>query len=100
MDALWDIVDAVQAAEQRHDLTISREPEVGFAELAHGWVAGAHLEDLFGEAEDVVGDFVRTCRQVLDLLRQIRDGYPELREPARAAIAGMDRGVVAAGGRA
>lgn len=100
VDALWDIVDAVQAAEQRHDLTISREPEVGFAELAHGWVAGAHLEDLFNEAEDVVGDFVRTCRQVLDLLRQIRDGYPELRESAREAIAGMDRGVVAAGGRA
>jgi ATP-dependent RNA helicase HelY len=99
VDVLWDIVDDVQAAEGRHDLTVTRDPEVGFAELAHGWVAGAHLEDLFNEADEVVGDFVRTCRQVLDLLRQIRDGYPGLREPARAAIAGMDRGVVAAGGR-
>jgi len=100
VDLLWDIVDAVQTAEQRHELAISREPEVGFAELAHGWVAGAHLEDLFSEADDVVGDFVRTCRQVLDLLRQIRDAYPDLAEVATEAIAGMDRGVVAAGGRA
>ena len=45
------------------------------------------------------GDFVRNCRQLLDLLRQLRDAYPALANVTRDAIKAIDRGVVAIGGR-
>ncbi|HZE17281.1 MAG TPA: hypothetical protein VE197_17155, partial [Mycobacterium sp.] len=43
------------------------------------------------------GDFVRWCRQVLDLLDQVRNvaPQPELRTTAKRAIDGVRRGVVA-----
>ena len=44
------------------------------------------------------GDFVRRCKQVVDLLDQIGDAAPEptLRATARKAIDAVMRGVVAA----
>jgi ATP-dependent RNA helicase HelY len=43
------------------------------------------------------GDFVRWCRQVLDLADQVRNAAPtaELRAVAKRAIADVRRGVVA-----
>jgi len=43
------------------------------------------------------GDFVRWCRQVLDLLDQVRNAapQPELRATAKRAIDAIRRGVVA-----
>ncbi len=76
----------------------TRIPEAGFAERAYAWTLGLDLEDIFAE-EAAAGDFVRNCRQLLDLLRQLRDGFPELRGPASEAIRSIDRGIVAAGGR-
>jgi len=63
------------------------------------WAAGQSLFEIFGD-EDVtaVGDFVRNCRQLIDLLRQIRDLTPEPLPGVRAALRGVDRGVVAAEG--
>ncbi|HEY5727660.1 MAG TPA: hypothetical protein VIV08_03520, partial [Acidimicrobiia bacterium] len=58
---------------------------------------GANLEDLFDE-ESSAGDFVRLARQTLDLLRQVRDVFPDLSEDAAEAIRLVDRGVVSAGG--
>ena len=43
------------------------------------------------------GDFVRAARQVLDLLRQVRDGYSQFRTVATHAIEAIDRGVVEIG---
>jgi superfamily II RNA helicase len=56
--------------------------------------------ELFGEDDFAAGDFVRNCRQLLDLMRQIRDAYPSLSTAASAAISATDRGIVAVGGRA
>ncbi len=58
------------------------------------------MDDLFGQDEAAAGDFVRNCRQLLDLLRQLRDTYPHLRDGASRAVKAIDRGVVAAGGLA
>jgi superfamily II RNA helicase len=44
------------------------------------------------------GDFVRVSRQLADLLRQLRDAAPEMRDDADAALQAIDRGVVAAQG--
>ena len=44
------------------------------------------------------GDFVRWCRQVIDLLDQVRNvAAPELAATAKAALTGLRRGVVALG---
>ena len=93
--AMW--VD-LAAAERGARLPESRPPDPGFAAVAWAWASGASLLDIFGD-EDVtaVGDFVRNCRQLLDLLRQIRDLLPEERG-VRDALRSVDRGVVAAEG--
>ena len=86
------------AAERDRDLPQTRPPEAGSAATAYAWASGHELEDLFDE-ETAAGDFVRNCRQVLDLLRQLRDAFPELSERAAAAVRAVDRGIVSAGGR-
>ncbi|MEA2024619.1 MAG: DEAD/DEAH box helicase [Actinomycetota bacterium] len=94
------IWEGVSSAEERHRVPVSRMPEPGFAPYAYGWVSGAGLDDLFGEDGFAAGDFVRNCRQLLDLMRQIRDAFPSLAPVAAAAITATDRGIVAVGGRA
>jgi superfamily II RNA helicase len=44
------------------------------------------------------GDFVRVSRQLVDLIRQLRDAAPGSRDEAVAALKAIDRGVVAAQG--
>ena len=98
-EAILDVWAAVLDAEQAAKVSETRQPDHGFSATAHAWAAGADLDDLFDEDELAAGDFVRNCRQLLDLLRQLRDGFPELRSGAAAAIKSIDRGVVAVGGR-
>ncbi len=92
--------EAVSSAEKRRRVVESRVPEPGFAPYAYGWVSGAGLDELFGEDGFAAGDFVRNCRQLLDLMRQIRDAFPSLAPVAADAIKVTDRGIVAVGGRA
>ena len=97
VDEIWQRISAV---EDRMRVPNTRPPEPGFAPFAYGWVSGADLEDLFGDDDFAAGDFVRNCRQLLDLMRQIRDAFPALAPVAAAAISETDRGIVAVGGRA
>jgi ATP-dependent RNA helicase HelY len=77
----------------------TRPPDPGFATIAQRWAAGRSLYDIFGEDDDAaVGDFVRNCRQLIDLVRQIRDLFPDPPRGVHAALRGLDRGVVAAEG--
>ncbi len=94
--SLWE---EIAAAERHAGLPESRPPDPGFAGLAGRWTAGRSLFELFGDDDDAaVGDFVRNCRQLIDLLRQIRDLFPEPPSGVAAALRGLDRGVVAAEG--
>jgi ATP-dependent RNA helicase HelY len=92
---MWD---ELAQAESRAGLTVSRMPEAGFAGIAYRWASGEGLESLFAEDAVGVGDFVRNCRQLIDLLRQIRDAAPRLRDVVENALDAVDRGVVAAVG--
>lgn len=92
--ALWE---AQTGAERRHRLSPSRRPDGGFANAAFRWASMAELEDLeYGAL--AAGDFVRVSRQLVDLLQQIRDAFPELAADASATLRVVDRGVVAAQG--
>ncbi len=79
-------------------MEMSRPPYDGYVERLHDWASGAGLEDLFDE-EGAAGDFVRIARQTLDLLRQMRDAFPSIRDAAAEALDLVDRGVVAAESR-
>jgi ATP-dependent RNA helicase HelY len=86
----------VRGAEDRHHVELCRELEAGFAVAVHRWAEGAALEDVLRETGMAPGDFVRSCKQLLDLLRQIEDvadGEPA--EVVRRAREAVNRGVVA-----
>ncbi len=96
--------DALRADEQRHRLAPSRQPDEGFVPAVHRWATTGNLaaalaaSDVAGNGSPLpAGDFVRWCRQVLDLLDQVRNAAPEsrVRTTAKRAIDDIRRGVVA-----
>ena len=107
-DALADTVRLwaeLESDERRHRIDRTREPDLGFAWPVHRWARGESLAQVLAAAEQnghelSAGDFVRWCRQVLDLLDQIA-GVVGRSTPfgqvAKEAAASVRRGVVAAG---
>jgi ATP-dependent RNA helicase HelY len=110
----WGELDQL---EKDNELSFLREPDLGFAWAAYRWAHGAHLESVLAESPDLTpGDFVRSVKQLIDLLDQIAAATPEPPAPtssaptseppatsasrslaatARVAIDAMRRGVVA-----
>jgi ATP-dependent RNA helicase HelY len=97
----------LRADEHRHRLNPSREPDEGFVTAVYRWVttgdlaAALEASDLTGTGTPLpAGDFVRWCRQVVDLLDQIRKAPTDngLRNSAKRAIDDIRRGVVAVDG--
>ncbi len=94
----------LRADEQRHRISQSREPDEGFVTAVYRWATTGDLAAALEES-DVgrsgsplsAGDFVRWCRQVLDLADQVRNAAPtpELRAAAKRVITDVRRGVVA-----
>jgi ATP-dependent RNA helicase HelY len=90
--------------EQRHRIAPSREPDEGFVTAVYRWATTGDLAAAL-DASDIgrtgsplsAGDFVRWCRQVLDLADQVRNAAPSaaLRAAAKRAINDIRRGVVA-----
>jgi ATP-dependent RNA helicase HelY len=91
--------------ERRHKLDRTRQPDAGFAWAVYRWARGESLERVLTAAESAgqelsAGDFVRWCRQVIDLLDQIRDVLgtgDEVGATAAEAVSDIRRGVVAMG---
>ena len=74
-----------------------RPPHAGFAMDAAHWASGKPLADVL-DPELTPGDFVRSMRQMIDLLRQLEkvSGNESIRMAAGQAIIAINRGVVAA----
>ena len=97
----------LRADENRHRIAPTREPDEGFVTAAYRWATTGDLaEALMAAGESAAsgggtalsaGDFVRWCRQILDLLDQVRIASPDagLRAAAKRAIDDVRRGVVA-----
>jgi ATP-dependent RNA helicase HelY len=92
-----DLAAELNDRERGERLSTTRKPEPGFAALAWAWAEGSSLEDL-PNMKLQPGDFVRVSRQLVDLLRQLRDAAPDMSAAAREALLRIDRGVVAATG--
>jgi ATP-dependent RNA helicase HelY len=96
----------LEAAEQAHQLELTREPDLGFAWPAYRWARGESLDRVLSTAvaaghELSAGDFVRWCKQLLDLLDQlaaVADPGSRVARTAREAVAAVRRGVVAYSG--
>ncbi|MGW2413990.1 DEAD/DEAH box helicase [Streptomyces tubercidicus] len=100
MVRIWGRLDAL---EEDHKINQAegvgqREPDLGFAWAAYRWASGFGLDEVLREAEMPAGDFVRWCKQLIDVLGQIAAAAPPGGTVARAARKAMDgvlRGVVA-----
>ena len=92
------IGEDLNRSERRHGLPLTRRPDPTFFALAHAWSSGERLEEILGEDEISGGDFVRTMKQLIDLLRQIGEAAPDpdTARCARLAADSLFRGVVAA----
>jgi ATP-dependent RNA helicase HelY len=86
----------VRRTEDDHQVQLCRELEAGFATPVYHWASGRPLEEVLAETEMAPGDFVRNCKQLLDLLRQIEEVAPaDAAAGFRGARAAVLRGVVA-----
>jgi hypothetical protein len=69
MGRTWAELDHL---ERRNGLSFLREPDSGFVWAAYRWVRGAKLEDVLDSVPGLTpGDFVRSVKQLIDLLDQI-----------------------------
>jgi ATP-dependent RNA helicase HelY len=98
---------AITEDETEHGLSTSREPQLGFVWAAYRWAGQERLERVLTNAAErgnelSAGDFIRWCKQVLDLLDQIAAaaGEGSVAAAARAAVGAVRRGVVAQSMRA
>jgi ATP-dependent RNA helicase HelY len=86
----------IRREEELRGLELTREPDPGFARKAYSWASGSPLEKVLGE-DDAPGDFVRSIKQLVDLLRQLEDiaASEQLAEKVRTTIDSLNRGVIA-----
>ncbi|MEY4365723.1 MAG: hypothetical protein RLZZ305_1067 [Actinomycetota bacterium] len=84
-------------AEAARGIQVHREPHAGFAMDAALWASGRPLSDIV-DPEMTPGDFVRTVRQMIDLLRQLETVAvaPDDARAAHDAVAMLNRGVILA----
>ena len=94
LEASARLATELQAAEARHGIDPTTPPDPALSALVHRWARGAHLAAALDGNDLPPGDFVRHCRQVIDLLDQLTVDE-HLGGTARAAIAGVRRGLVA-----
>jgi ATP-dependent RNA helicase HelY len=100
-DAWQDMVrrwSELEDLEGANALQQTGEPDGGLAWAVHRWASGRRLDEVLSGSDLTAGDFVRRCKQVVDLLDQVGDAAPEphLRGVARTAVDKVMRGVVAA----
>lgn len=89
--AIWSRLEALESS---HGLKTQREPDFGFCWSAFHWAGGKSLSFVLKGTDLSVGDFVRSIRQIIDLLNQIGKASEDLRATCKAAVQAIDRGVV------
>ncbi|MET9677865.1 DEAD/DEAH box helicase [Streptomyces sp. NPDC006482] len=101
MVRIWGRLDALEEEFKINQAegVGQREPDLGFAWAAYQWASDKSLDEVLREAEMPAGDFVRWCKQVIDVLGQIAAAAPRenstVSKNARKAVDSLLRGVVA-----
>jgi ATP-dependent RNA helicase HelY len=98
----WQRIESISAAlhevEQEASLGMHRSPDPSFIAIAFAWAAGEGFAEVVEAEELSGGDFVRTTKQLIDVLRQLALVAPvvETRRCADRAAQALFRGVVSA----
>jgi ATP-dependent RNA helicase HelY len=93
-----DISYELEEIEEEAGLSVHRPPDPTFVAVAYAWAAGEGFAEVVEAEELSGGDFVRTTKQLIDVLRQLAIVAPEraTRSAAEQAADQLFRGVVAA----
>ena len=75
-----------------------REPDLGFCWASYRWANGHSLTAILKGTELTVGDFVRSMKQIIDLLRQLAIASPHMSGMVSDALKRIDRGIVSYAG--
>ena len=83
--------------EGQHRLSTQRQPDIGLAAAMHRWARGEGLDAVLRDTDLAAGDFVRRCKQLVDLLGQVAEASddPALQRAAHDGVTLVLRGVVA-----
>lgn len=86
----------IHARELQRRVTQTPEPEWGLALHVLAWANGASLKTALRDSTIPVGDFVRWCLQIVDVLEQIGAAADTeaLRKSTSAAVKAIKRGVI------
>lgn len=89
--SIWAQLEEI---EEVFGVKTQREPDFGFAYASYRWASGHNLSSVLKGTDMTVGDFVRSIKQLIDLLTQIGGAEESLRPRCKEAIRKIDRGVV------
>ena len=89
--SIWAQLEEI---EVQYGVKTQREPDAGFCWIAYKWASGGSLQSVLKGSDMSVGDFVRSTKQLVDLLNQIAGASEKLRPNCREAVKLIDRGVV------
>jgi ATP-dependent RNA helicase HelY len=90
--SLWATLEEI---ETQFGVKTQREPDAGFCFISYKWASGNSLNNVLKGSDMSVGDFVRSTKQLIDLLNQIAGASDKLRPMCKEAAKRLDRGVVA-----
>lgn len=88
---IWGELEAI---ESEFDVKTQREPDFGFCDASYRWANGHSLSSVLKGTDMTVGDFVRSIRQLIDLLTQIGGAAEALRPKCKEGVKRLDRGVI------
>ena len=95
---LNELAEDLAHHEATSGVPLTRRIDPGFVHVAQQWAKGDDLEEVLAFEEISGGDFVRTIKTLIDLLRQIGTIAPleATAKAARVAADGLTRGVIVA----
>ena len=95
-ESIANLSDELRRLEIQHGVAEHRAPDPTFFAIAYAWVAGDGFAEVVGDEDLTGGDFVRTTKQLIDVLGQIGNIAPDpaTRHEARSAAEAAFRGVV------
>ena len=90
---LWDELEALS---KKHKLPRSSRLEMDLSYPIYRWATGAKLDIVLESADLLPGDFIRWCKQIIDLLEQLaKASEGPISKKARDAVDLVKRGIVA-----
>jgi ATP-dependent RNA helicase HelY len=90
---LWDELEGLS---KKYKLPRSSRLEMDLSYPIHRWATGAKLDLVLESADLLPGDFIRWCKQIIDLLEQLaKASEGQISYKARDAVDLVKRGIVA-----